>query len=128
MGHGEIMFQTEAGIDPFRVHAEIAGIGAHETGYEAGGFKRFQIAVFDGGNKGGTDVKLALDIQQGFAQRRPLAAQKIAQTQLIIVEATLFVLLLRRRLFLPPDHPHCPCYRLPIGCAFHEAIPPVVEN
>jgi hypothetical protein len=104
VGHGEIRLLAEALKGPVRVHAQIARIGPHIAGNEAGGFKGLTSAILDRGDIGGLDLQFALHVQQRLAQRRALTAHHIAQAKFEIVKA-LRLLLFRCLRFGPPaDH------------------------
>src|SRR5690606_14084648 len=90
----------------------------------AGGLECVEIAVLDRGDIGRPDVQLALHIEKRFAECCPLAAENIAQPEFEIIEPARTFLLLRRRLFLAPDHLPRPLTACSYRVAFLEGTAP----
>ena len=95
MRDGKPAFGAEGAKGAVGVHVQIARVGAHITGDEAGVSKASGSAVFDGGDISGLDAQLALNIQQGFAHGGAFTAHQVAKTQIESVEATRLDPLLR---------------------------------
>ena len=86
MDTGKSGLFREAAIGPFRIHAEIARVGAHIARDKSLGGEDGEVGVFDGGNMRGLDLQITLHIQQRFAERGAFAAHDIAQGHVEIVE------------------------------------------
>ena len=71
-------WKTSSGIEP-----EIARIGAHVAGDEARVGEDLGLGVLDRGDVGRLDPEVALDVEQGLAERRPLAPQLVAEDILV---------------------------------------------
>jgi hypothetical protein len=87
LGRLEPAFTAEGREGPFRVHVEIAGIGAHVAGDEARRVEGLHVAVFDRGDVGGLDAQLVLHVEQGFALGGAFAAHDVAKPEIERIEA-----------------------------------------
>jgi hypothetical protein len=64
---------------PFRLHAQIAGIGPHVARDEPGTLERAHVAVLDRRDVGRANAQLPLHVQKRLAQRRALPAHQVAE-------------------------------------------------
>ena len=109
MRHGKTGFSTEGCERLVGVHVQVARIRPHVTGNKSRCIKGFRVGVFDRGNVGGLDPKLALDIQQGFTKRRAFTAHQVTKAQVERVETFGFNLFVICRLGRPPpNHKNVP--------------------
>ena len=90
--HGIARLGAETLEGPFRVHAQVAGVGAHIASDKTGRFEGGEVGVFDGGDIGGLDLQLALNVKQRFAQRGAFASHEVAEAQVKVVKALRLVL------------------------------------
>ena len=79
----EAALLAEAVEDLVRVEPEVARVGAHVAGDEARVREDLGLGVLDRGDVGGLDPQVALDVEQRLAERRPLAAQLVAEGELV---------------------------------------------
>ena len=67
---------------------QVARIGAHVAGDEARVGEHLGLGVLDRRDVGRLDPEVALDVEQGLAERGPLAAQLVAEGELVGAVAT----------------------------------------
>ena len=84
---GEAALAAEALEDLVGVHPEVAGVGPDVAGDEARVREDLGLGVLDRGDVGRLDPQVALDVEQGLAERRPLAPQLVTERELEGAEA-----------------------------------------